>query len=688
MDGLVSESESISSDYFQKLITETHKSVTVKFTTEDDKVFTQSYLETITIGEVKTILVDVFSVPTSSIDLILNGQSLTDDKKLNEFPIGPYGVLELRLVSTNLKHVISAENAYRDFVMPDIITVRVETEDFGYKDVIVEIEDKSILKPFIGGYLHKGNLTEYHDAYSQTGPTKRGLPPELKNHRETQTYFYRNRKENTNYDHATQMTTEATWIPNVNDKILTAGPYETAEEWEERRAFLQKVLTIQRYFHAWKMRKALKALSAEYKRRMLKEQEYEELYARESDMSKRLEIIGKVYPKSRADFAMVYAMIERWKRAEIKRISESYCGASKLAELYMLLDKEVEMLRAVEAHRQRLKDDRKVKNHLKYFKSIGEPIQWLCSYKNLPIQMDTLETQKGREYYELFHDLWNSESKVSALLNIKLTLHGDNCEISIELISLIDRACELIGRGLSEKHLDMLLRRIESLLIRHTQSEGCNEGVTNYVKRQKEKLMQNNLFYCNNCGKYRTVEEFNIDSRTKQLTSCATCVWNENTVMPPVNMAPYRFMLKMIRREECMKGATSSYIFILQDKDIHHLVVNIWHSHSAISEANDLYDLHLCRFYRDQDWAPWNCILLTRAEAKAHLRLKSLEDTYEEVFLSNVHNKHMLAKTHFVALYNLNEKIMKNRDAVNEVNIQVKCVPFDGKKKPTLYENL
>lgn len=50
------------------------------------------------------------------------------------------------------------------------------------------------------------------------------------------------------------------------------------------------------------------------------------------------------------------------------------------------------------------------------------------------------------------------------------------------------------------------------------------------------------------------------------------------------------------------------------------------------------------------EWSPWNCILLTMEEAKAHLRVQNLEDVYEKEFMDHIFNKHALARKHFKLL--------------------------------------
>lgn len=41
------------------------------------------------------------------------------------------------------------------------------------REIVVEIENSCIKKPFIGGYRHKYTGIEYHHAFSQTFPVKK-----------------------------------------------------------------------------------------------------------------------------------------------------------------------------------------------------------------------------------------------------------------------------------------------------------------------------------------------------------------------------------------------------------------------------------------------------------------------------------------------------------------------------------
>lgn len=112
--------------------------------------------------------------------------------------------------------------------------------------VVVEIENRAIEKPNLGGYRHIRTGVKYFHGYTQTGPPKGKVPPERKNHRDTQTYVVRHRKTQQDYSRATQVATRDIYLPSLSDKILTSGPYETAEEREKRLNVEGKVRTIQR----------------------------------------------------------------------------------------------------------------------------------------------------------------------------------------------------------------------------------------------------------------------------------------------------------------------------------------------------------------------------------------------------------------------------------------------------------
>lgn len=220
--------------------------LTVKFETENFNILTQSFPRDTTISNIKRNLEQLLMVPSEKLVLLHNQDIVPEGQKLEILKPDLYGILQLRILTNDDNFKIDVLNVYKDLVIPDILTVHLETEKEGEKDVVVEIENRAIEKPNLGGYRHITTGVKYLHGYTQTGPPKSKVSSEMKNHRDTQTYFTRNRRTEMEYSKATQVATKDIYIPSISDKILTSGPYETADEREKRLDVIGKVRTIQR----------------------------------------------------------------------------------------------------------------------------------------------------------------------------------------------------------------------------------------------------------------------------------------------------------------------------------------------------------------------------------------------------------------------------------------------------------
>ena len=75
-----------------------------------------------------------------------------------------------------------------------------------------------------------------------------------------------------------------------------------------------------------------------------------------------------------------------------------------------------------------------------------------------------------------------------------------------------------------------------------------------------------------------------------------------------------------------MEESLLSFPISPQESDLRYLIENIWGGQSALSSEKELFELRLVRWDRREQWSPWNCILLSKEEAQAHLRLDGLEE--------------------------------------------------------------
>lgn len=125
--------------------------ITIKFYTATSQVFTQAFPAACKVREMKASLADLFKVPYECLVLLYRDDFLDEKEKIGKLETDAYGILVLKLLTNNDKYTINVEKPYEDITVPDIITVNVETGG-GVKDVVVEIENRIMTKPYLGGY--------------------------------------------------------------------------------------------------------------------------------------------------------------------------------------------------------------------------------------------------------------------------------------------------------------------------------------------------------------------------------------------------------------------------------------------------------------------------------------------------------------------------------------------------------
>lgn len=161
---------------------------------------------------------------------------------------------------------------------------------------------------------------------------------------------------------------------------------------------------------------------------------------------------------------------------------------------------------------------------------------------------------------------------------------------------------------------------------------------------------------CEKCNVVRPLEEFALHTRQNVVNVCKPCTYLK---LPPIDKSIYRAILRTVRRDERKRGALASYAFIIQEDDMRHIIENIWHGHSILSQYSVRTELRLPRLNIGDDWAPWNCICLTEKERRAHVKIKSLEEIYEKQLLLDIQNKNMLAKAAFKKLKEIDHEFVE-----------------------------
>lgn len=141
------------------------KSLTVKIQLPEDSenILAVNFPNTFTVKKLKEDIAKKFKISCENLLVHQDEDEISDDHMLCNLNLNNFGIIEikLRLTDEAVNDGIKLDTSvyYSSFTLPDIITVHIpiENENGGAttRDLVVEIENKSIKKPFLGGFVHK-----------------------------------------------------------------------------------------------------------------------------------------------------------------------------------------------------------------------------------------------------------------------------------------------------------------------------------------------------------------------------------------------------------------------------------------------------------------------------------------------------------------------------------------------------
>ncbi|PSN34770.1 IQ and ubiquitin-like domain-containing protein, partial [Blattella germanica] len=438
--------------------------------------------------------------------------------------------------------------------------------------------------------------------------------------RDTQTATCKEKLQNTTYDASTQMARADHFVPRESDKILSTGKFTSVDDYD-KVDYDKMAIIIQRHWRGYAARKKFKEMLASYRQFLMWDQTEAERLERERHNRLRKEIVHKVFPRTRADYEMLYAMIENWRKAEIKRISSMKTTVPKKAEFCLLLQKEIESLRTIEKYRLELKKEKMAKKELDILEKCATPITW-TGYKGIEVSMETIHIQRAKELKELYYIMCQNdisvEERIELLVSLKYALKSYNPMMTNELISLFEREVNCLVRGVKAKDLILLRLRTQKLFIELMKDPEFNPEAAKHTVFDWEENV-GKMYFCQRCQTLKPMTDFAVFD--KKLDKCISCAWLDDIGRTRIDFQPYRFIIRALQREERRRKCFTSMAFIMQDKDFYYLIVQIWHCKSALSEETDISKLCLGRWDVSNDWTPWNSVLLTTSEMKAHVNL-------------------------------------------------------------------
>ncbi|XP_072508965.1 IQ motif and ubiquitin-like domain-containing protein isoform X2 [Notamacropus eugenii] len=592
-----------------------------------DQIVTLNFKIGVFLKQLKEHFSQLLEIPPRSLQFKYQGRVLKDSETLMHHGVQPDDTVKLELFSLNPTRYPIKPVFRKIRGVHDILTVRVQSGAQMYQDITVEIERIDFHKPFLGGFRHKITGTEYHNAGTQTVPKK---PPVKTNifSRDTQTVTERKKLIATTSRTSTQMTKIGVYVSNMTDKLLTPGKYFTAAEYHARR--LAAVIVIQKYYRRWHAKKVVEKLKEQKRIRL--EWEIEEEIRKEKEKRERLQrdYERRIDPQTNEDFELLFHALEVWRQEQLSHIDKNFTGAKRKAALCELLEKETQIIAAIGRQRIRANNKKYEKSIHAFLDKCSAPKKWI-SFDDSETLMDTQYTIRARELQDIYNCIVIKsicdDERLDVLLTLKHTVKEHECKLTQDILELIDREVDLMMRGVKSCNLEGLRKRIATLFLQYIKTPLFNPEVSRYLKvPQDPTKFYKNIYFCRSCEMYLPSTEFSISSTSCHVSRCRRCCMLDNEARQREAFLKYKFLLKQLYQSEADYEDDSKIAYLMQLQDLQYLIENIWASQSVLSAWDDLYDLVIVRWDKTQEWAPWNCILLTKDEANAHLRMKSLEE--------------------------------------------------------------
>ncbi|KAM9854644.1 IQ motif and ubiquitin-like domain-containing protein [Aulostomus maculatus] len=613
-------------------------------------VMTVAFAIGLSIQELKSHLAAELRVPVEVLQITLDGAEVEEQQSLMELGIQPHSSTPMEMRSTEPNtHPLRPLHPPEQDNMPDVITVQVQTDDGVFQEVVVEIERPRQQKPFLGSYRHRLTGAEYHHATVQTLPKRRPDRGVVVFSRDTQTVEVKSQAQQCPVSVSTQVTHIGCYISCISDKLVSPGSYITAEEHHERK--LRAVVCLQVYARRWLSRQVVERLRRERDRRLAWLDMQERRRREEKEEQLRERRARWMNPESQEDFCLLYHALEKWRCEEEQRINSSLRGAERKAALCSLLDQETQLIATIGRHHIAAHNSNYDKVVRNFLDKCAAPHQWRAADGRL-LEMDNQHTIRARELRDLYNSITRADvrpdQRLQLLMTLKHTVKEHECQLTRDIVELIDREVDLMTREIKADKLKGLRRRISTLFLQLIKTPAFNPEVAMHLKvPQNPSKLKNNMFVCRGCRRHLRSADFSSSASTRLSRWCRDCTRLDNIARVHHDLTCYRDILKRLRAEEQRLSAEAKIPFLLQVEDIQYLVEVVWGSCSALQACRDHYNLVFVRWERQKDWSPWNCILLSKEELSAHLEVEDVNQVYNDTFIRRIRHKHMLARRHF-----------------------------------------
>lgn len=385
------------------------------------------------------------------------------------------------------------EQQAEEYVMPDVLELKVRDNRGLEKLVTVHVQRPVMDKPYLGGFRNKETGITYHHAVTQSAPLQKKEIHAIRFHREVQTYEYRTRSTQCKRENGTQMGKTGLHIDESNDRLLSPRrPYFSSAD--KAALVLEMCVIIQCHARGMFARRRARQLRKDKHERLDFERKEAERRQLEADLRHKREVERRMHPRSFEDFNVLYKELEAWRLAESKRIQTSdFDEASRREAQRELLQKETKLLQTIDKLKIQANSQNRDAKIKKTLESMSKPKVW-AQTDGETTTVHTPFTTRAKELMDLYSGLrlplLTVDERLDVLLHVKWTVKEFDCNLTREIVDLIDREADMLNRGRPEKSFSGLRRRLANLFLQFIETPEFNPEAMRFQKVARQLVDQ------------------------------------------------------------------------------------------------------------------------------------------------------------------------------------------------------
>jgi hypothetical protein len=184
-------------------------------------------------------------------------------------------------------------------------------------------------------------------------------------------------------------------------------------------------------------------------------------------------------PKKGKDFDILYNELEVWRLNETKKIkgSQELDEEEKRLALQQLLHKETKILQQIDRLKIQAGGKNKTEKITNFLRAMSDPKLWLRNDGRYT-EVHTPYSTRAKELMDLYNGLrlpfLSTDERLDVLLHTKWTVKEFDCNLSREIVDLIDREADMLNRGRGEASLEGLRKRLSNLFLQFIETPEFN----------------------------------------------------------------------------------------------------------------------------------------------------------------------------------------------------------------------